>query len=192
MLYNSLNSIEKMGRWVIQKSIYCKKQKQPPWGVHRKRCSENIQQIYRRTPMPKCDFNKVVLQLYWNHTLAWLLSCKFAAYFQNNFLKNASVWLLLKRLFYSVAVPHYRLTLKIHQYAVLLLTKYYYVLLKFFTSLICLWIDLVALLLIVIFAKKQPKLYRHDFDLYSWNDLWVLMSWIQFCQFMEVFINGLI
>ena len=24
-----------------------------------KRCSENIQQIYKRTPMPKCDFNKV-------------------------------------------------------------------------------------------------------------------------------------
>ena len=23
-----------------------------------KRCSENMQQIYRRTPMPKCDFNK--------------------------------------------------------------------------------------------------------------------------------------
>ena len=28
-------------------------------GVFRKMCSENIQQIYRRTPMPKCDFNKV-------------------------------------------------------------------------------------------------------------------------------------
>ena len=33
--------------------------KQPPRGVPRKRCSENMQQIYRRTPMPKCDFNKV-------------------------------------------------------------------------------------------------------------------------------------
>ena len=29
-------------------------------GVLKKRRSENIQQIYRRTPMPKCDFNKVV------------------------------------------------------------------------------------------------------------------------------------
>ena len=28
------------------------------------RCYENIEQIYRRAPMPKCDFNKVVLQLY--------------------------------------------------------------------------------------------------------------------------------
>ena len=27
-------------------------QKQPPGGVPRKRCSENMQQIYRRTPMP--------------------------------------------------------------------------------------------------------------------------------------------
>ena len=25
----------------------------------RKRCSENMQQIYRRTPVPKIDFNKV-------------------------------------------------------------------------------------------------------------------------------------
>ena len=34
-------------------------QKHPSRGLLRKRCSENIQQIYRRTPMPKCDFNKV-------------------------------------------------------------------------------------------------------------------------------------
>ena len=34
-------------------------QKKPPRGILRKRCSENIQQIYRRTPMLKCDFNKV-------------------------------------------------------------------------------------------------------------------------------------
>ena len=39
-------------------------QKQPPRGVPRKRCSENMQQIYRGTPMPKCDFNKVAKQLY--------------------------------------------------------------------------------------------------------------------------------
>ena len=51
-------------------------QKQPPRGVPRKRCSENMQQIYRR---------KLLKQLYWNHTSAWLLSCKFAAYFQNSF-----------------------------------------------------------------------------------------------------------
>ena len=39
-------------------------QKQPPKGCSKKRCSENMQQIYRRTPMPKCDFNKVALQIY--------------------------------------------------------------------------------------------------------------------------------
>ena len=44
-----------------------KSQKQPPGGVPRKRCSENRQQIYRRTPMAKRNFNKVALlalQLY--------------------------------------------------------------------------------------------------------------------------------
>ena len=29
-----------------------------------KKCSENMQQIYRRTPMPISDFNKVALELY--------------------------------------------------------------------------------------------------------------------------------
>ena len=32
-------------------------QKQPPRGVLKKKCSENMQQIYRRTQIPKCDFN---------------------------------------------------------------------------------------------------------------------------------------
>ena len=35
--------------------------------------------------MPKCDFNKIALQLYQNHISAWLFSCKFATYFQNTF-----------------------------------------------------------------------------------------------------------
>ena len=39
-------------------------EKQPFKGVFIKRCSENIQQFYKRTPMPKCDFNKVAIQLY--------------------------------------------------------------------------------------------------------------------------------
>ena len=43
----------------------CKKsEKLPSRDVPRKRYSENVQQIYRRTPMSKCDFNKVALQLY--------------------------------------------------------------------------------------------------------------------------------
>ena len=37
------------------------------------------------------SFNKVVKQLYFNHPLAWVFSCKFAAYFQNTFLKE-HIW----------------------------------------------------------------------------------------------------
>ena len=36
-------------------------EKQPPRGVPEKRCSENMQQIYKRTSMQKCDFYKVPL-----------------------------------------------------------------------------------------------------------------------------------
>ena len=39
-------------------------QKQPFKGFPSKRCSENMQQIYGRTAMPKCYFNKVAKQLY--------------------------------------------------------------------------------------------------------------------------------
>ena len=37
-------------------------QRQPSEGVLKKKCFEIMQQIYRRTPMLKCDFNKVTLQ----------------------------------------------------------------------------------------------------------------------------------
>ena len=37
-------------------------QKKPSRGVLRKECSENMQQMYRRTPMLKCDFNKLALE----------------------------------------------------------------------------------------------------------------------------------
>ena len=47
-----------------------------------------MQDVYRVIPVSKCDLNKIAWQFYWNHTLAWLFSCKFAAYFQNTFYKN--------------------------------------------------------------------------------------------------------
>ena len=59
--------------------------KQPSRGILRKRCSENMQQIYKRIPLPKCDFNKIAKQFYWNHISAWMSSCKLSAYFQNIF-----------------------------------------------------------------------------------------------------------
>ena len=37
-------------------------QEQPSSGVLSKSCAENMQQIYRRTPMSMCDFNKVAKQ----------------------------------------------------------------------------------------------------------------------------------
>ena len=71
-------------------------QKQPSRSVLRKRCSENIQQIYKRAPMPKCDFDKVGLQLYWNHTSAWVFSAvNLLHIFKIPFSRNTSGWLLL-------------------------------------------------------------------------------------------------
>ena len=83
-------------KWISSRII----QKQPTIGVLRKRCSANMQQIYRRIPMPKCDFNNVALQLYWNHNSAWVFSCKFAAYF----CKTLSTygWLLLIIIFQKI------------------------------------------------------------------------------------------
>ena len=61
-------------------------QKQPPRGILRKRRFVNMQLIYKRTPMPKYDFIKVALQLYWNHTSAWVFSYKLSAYFSKHVL----------------------------------------------------------------------------------------------------------
>ena len=81
-------SVQEIAKLKSGQEIYIFKymQKQPISGVLRKRCSENMQQIYRRTPMMKCDFNKVALKLYRNRTSTWVFSSIFAAYFQNTFL----------------------------------------------------------------------------------------------------------
>ena len=63
-------------------------QRQPVRDICWKRCSDNMQQIYRRAPTPKCNFNKVAKQLYWNRTSTWRFSCKFAAYFEKIFSKG--------------------------------------------------------------------------------------------------------
>ena len=42
--------------------LFSKVWKQPPRGVLKKSYSENMKQIYRRTPMPICDFSKVAKQ----------------------------------------------------------------------------------------------------------------------------------
>ena len=63
-------------------------QKQPFRGVLKKSCSENMQQIYRRTPMPKWDFNKAALRLGCSHVNLLHIS-------RTPFLKNTSGWLFL-------------------------------------------------------------------------------------------------
>ena len=60
-------------------------EKQPSRDARSRRCSENMQQIYGRTPIAKSDSIKFALQLYWTHTVVWVFSCKFAVYFQSNF-----------------------------------------------------------------------------------------------------------
>ena len=61
-------------------------QKQSPRGVVKKRCSENVHQIYRRIPIPKRDYNKVVESSPVN--LVHIL--------RKPFLKITFGWLLLK------------------------------------------------------------------------------------------------
>ena len=58
----------------------CQNQKQPFRGVLRKQFSENMQQIYRRTSMPKYDFNKVATLLK-SHFGMGVLCCIFSKHF---------------------------------------------------------------------------------------------------------------
>ena len=60
--------------------------------MFRKYALELWENIYAVVP----DFNKVVLQIYWNHTSAWVFSCKFAGYLWNTFPLNSSGGLLLR------------------------------------------------------------------------------------------------
>ena len=70
-------------------------QKQQPRGVPRTRCSENMQQIHRRTPMPNCDFNKVAFNFI-EIALRYVFSpVKLLHIFRTTFLKNTFGLLLL-------------------------------------------------------------------------------------------------
>ena len=62
-------------------------QKQPSSGILTKRCSENIQQIYRRTPMPKCDLQSNFIEI----TL-WYVCCpvNLLHVFRTPFLRSTS------------------------------------------------------------------------------------------------------
>ena len=64
-------------------------QKQPSRGVLKKRCCENMQQIYRRTPLPKCNFIEISLR-------HWCSSVNLLHVFRTHFPRNTSGCLLLK------------------------------------------------------------------------------------------------
>ena len=70
-----------------------KSQKQPPRGVPRKRCSENMQQIYRRTPMPKCDLQSNFIEIALRHGCS---PVNLLHIFRSPFPENTSERLLLK------------------------------------------------------------------------------------------------
>ena len=72
---------------------------------------------YRRTPMPKSDFNKVAKELYWNHTSAWLFSCKICYIFSEYlfirppmegfvYITKPILWIVLDS--YVSAIERYR------------------------------------------------------------------------------------
>ena len=75
-------------------------------------CFANMQQLYGRTPMQKCDFRKVVNQLYWNHTSAWLFSCKFAAYLQNSCF-DEYLWGTTSANFYSTCLSYFSIQVRV-------------------------------------------------------------------------------
>ena len=76
------------------------------------RCFENIQQNYRRTPMPKCDFNKVAKELYRNRTLHECSSVNLLHIFRTPFLKNASGRLLVKTSYNHICFLYFLFSVK--------------------------------------------------------------------------------
>ena len=83
----------------LEKAVRWKGEKQPPKGVLKKRCSENMQQIYRRKPMRSmisikllCDFIEITLR----HVFS---PVNLLHIFRTPFRRNTSGCLLLKGLF---------------------------------------------------------------------------------------------
>ena len=88
-------------------------QKQPFRNVLEERCSENMQQIYRRTPMPNCDFNNSFIEIAFSH---WCSPVNLLHIFRILFPKNTSGRLLLHDLrFFSCTLSKPRDMLKSEQ-----------------------------------------------------------------------------
>ena len=80
-VFSSLDNIFVRSKAVSRKETYIyrcfRSELQKPlfWGILGKKCSENMPQIYKITPMPRCGKSHFDIGV----------SCKFAAYFQNTF-----------------------------------------------------------------------------------------------------------
>ena len=77
--------------------------------VLKKRYSENLQQIFRRPPMPKLQHTvkEIAKQFYWNHSLVWVFFVNVLHIFRTPFPKNTFGGLLLRceMLFIMKPVP---------------------------------------------------------------------------------------
>ena len=89
------SAVKKVHKYIIvstnevqKPNLRPKLQKQPPRGVPRKKCSESMQQIYRRPPMLRCDFNKVAKHGWSPVNLLHI--------FRTPFPRTTSGWLLLQ------------------------------------------------------------------------------------------------
>ena len=70
-------------------------QKQSSRGVLGKRCSEDMQQIYRRVPMPKCNFNEVACNFIKITLRHGCSPVNLLHIFRTPFPRNTSEWLLM-------------------------------------------------------------------------------------------------
>ena len=78
----------------IHRSKLYKYQREPSRGVLKKRCSEHMQQIYRRTAILKCDFNKIAAKLLKSHFSMGVSPINLLRIFRTPFPKNTSGRLL--------------------------------------------------------------------------------------------------
>ena len=113
--------------------------------------------------MQKCDFRKVVNQLYWNHTSAWVFSCKLLHICRTVTLTNTYGEMLLQ-----IFIQH---ACHIFQY-------------KFVSNLRCFlayyWLDQCSL------QKEQSFIFQNficlPFRVVPWERYFVAFCWIAFFQ----------
>ena len=120
--------------------------------------------------MPKYD-----LQLYWNHTSAWVFSCKFAANFRTHFLKNTSGGLLLALLWYNTSsIKNYlivRIFMILRRSLIVTVTACWSVLSIFLQTFSSYSLGLSIYLSWLHLFKFYTYLHFEGFDLSFWGDV---------------------